>query len=198
MNDLYKVLCMVGFMGATFLGGCGSPSSFDSHTNVFVNNNQEMRVEDLNASAIEKELRTRLGDELVSLTFSKDLEYAFTVEKNQENGHNLELYHIYDNTIEHQKTIRSFEEFTVILKVLVLSNSKIIYLVYDQDAPEGSDHLAFIYDYLKDEYTNYTVLKHIYDWSDAYVSEDGKYIYFYNHDYFIDVSHPYSMILESY
>ncbi len=187
MIKFFYLLCLL-----FFICGCGSPT-LDQNTVVYPNDKTNNLQTPL---GIEKEFRTMLGDSFLTMALSKNIRYAFVARKNQNHGTDLEKYEIIDDQIKYRGLIRSFEEDTTVMKILSVSNSLVAYFLFYGVAASEATFQIHIYDFFIEREINRAYLQYIHTFDDAYVSDDGKYIYFSNHNYYLDISHPYSVISE--
>ena len=139
-------------------------------------------------------LRKQIGTDFVKVKITKDGENAFVVEKNPNEGINLEYYKINNSKITYQSRVDTIE-YGEIPRILELPNSMISYLSHNLTAPEDSGYWMVIYDYFKNVQRGSTMLATIHNWQDAYIPVyEPDRIDFYNSDYYIDISHPESPV----
>ena len=175
-----------------FICGCGSPT-LDQKTVVYPNEATNKFQTPLD---VEKEFRSMLEDNFLTMALSKNMRYAFVARKNQNHGTDLEKYEIVDDQIKYRGRIRSFEEDTTVMKILSVSNSLVAYFLYYGAAASDATFQIHMYDFFIEREINRAYLQYIHTFDDVYVSDDGKYIYFSNHNYYLDITHPYSSIIE--
>ena len=132
-----------------------------------------------------------LGDDFISMTYTKDQRGAFVLRHQYRNIKDLEYYTIGYDTVMYDHTITSFSDETELKYVFPLSNGKIVYITTDQIDPYGNAKLV-IYDYEREWEMGIAYLERFYDMGSAYLSDDEHYVMTSDPFYFIDISDPYN------
>ena len=166
--------------------------SIDPNEKYFIFHKEKVLLPDLRRSEAERDLIDRYKDDLKDLIISQDKAYAYVVFK--KDGFNFVLYKLNGQKNKYLKKITMGRLYTDTKVYAVdISSEMVAFFEYDR----GKDEITLQnYDKRNGENMGYPLtIQFIHEEDkllDAYVSEDGKSIQFYNDDsLYIDISNIY-------